>query len=273
MSSLNDNNLPPASGIVTLLTDFGHADGFVAAMKGVMLGIYRSAQIVDLTHDIAPQNIAAGEFLLSAHFKYFPRGTVHVAVIDPGVGTARKAIACYWQGHYFVAPDNGVLDFCARDESCLAVALTRREYWRQEISHTFHGRDIFAPVAAHLAAGVPLIKLGESTRLKPRASSQACRIAGDALRGQIVHIDRFGNLISNITKTAFADFVARQAFAIHFEEKLFTAITPSYGYARAGEALALFNSFDRLEIAVAQDSAQAFFSATPGTFIIIKRRS
>lgn len=273
MSSLNHNHLPPPSGIITLLTDFGTADGFVAAMKGVILSIHRDARIVDLTHEIAPQNIAAAAFLLSVHFNYFPRGTVHVAVVDPGVGTARKAIACYAHGHYFVAPDNGVLDFCARDLSYITVALTRREYWREDISNTFHGRDVFAPVAAHLSAGVPLAELGESLRLTPYGSAKSCRIEGESFYGEIVHIDRFGNLISNITKTAFETFVARRPFAIHFKEKLFAEVKPSYGYAQAGETVALFNSFDRLEIAVVQGSAHTRFSATVGTPVIIKRGS
>ncbi len=273
MSSLKNKKLPPPSGIITLLTDFGAADGYVAAMKGVILGIHRAAQIVDLTHEIAPQNIAAGAFLLSAQFKYFPPGTVHVAVVDPGVGTARKAIACYWEEHYFVAPENGLLDFCAEEGSCLAVHLTQREYWRAEVSNTFHGRDIFAPVAAHLAGGVPFGNLGMPIQLTPRLRASKCRVTSDTLMGEIIHCDRFGNLITNISNTEFENFVGKSSFAIQLKQICITAITPSYGYAAPGELVALFNSFDRLELGLVQGDARTSLAVAPGTSIIIKRGS
>lgn len=273
MSSLKNEKLRSPSGIITLLTDFGTADGFVAAMKGVILGIHRAAQIVDLTHEIAPQNIAAGAFLLSAHFKYFSPGTVHVAVVDPGVGTARKALACYWQEHYFIAPDNGLLDFCAEDGLYSAMHLTRREYWRAEISNTFHGRDIFAPVAAHLAAGVPFSHLGIPIQLTPRLRARKCGVEGDTLIGEIVHSDRFGNLIANISKAEFENFVGKSSFAIRLKECNLTAITSSYGDAAPGELVALFNSFDRLELGLVQGDARTSLAVAPGASIIIKRGS
>jgi len=273
VSSTLDKKLQPPSGIITLLTDFGAADGFVAAMKGVILSIHPRAQIIDLTHDLAPQDIVAGEFLLSAHFKYFPTGAVHVAVVDPGVGTARKAIACFWQEHYFIAPDNGLLDFCIEESSCLAVHLTRREYWRTEVSNTFHGRDIFAPVAAHLAAGVPFHKLGEPVQLTARLRARKCRIENETLVGEIVYSDHFGNLITNISKTAFENFAGKSSFAIQLQEIIITAIQPSYGDAAVGELVALINSFDRLEIGLVQGNARTSLAIALGTPIIIKRGS
>ncbi len=269
----HDQHFAPPSGIITLLTDFGNADGFVGAMKGVILGIYPTARIVDLTHEIAPRNIAAGAFLLQAHFKYFPRGTVHVAVVDPGVGTPRKALAGYWREHYYVAPDNGLLDFCAEDETCVAVKLTRLEFWRQEVSHTFHGRDIFAPVAAHLAAGVALLQLGEPISFNKHGHAKPCYVKGDALIGEIVYADRFGNLISNLAQIDFKNFVGNGSFVIQCEHVRINAITPAYGYARPGELIALINSFDCLELGVAQGNAQTSLAIPLGTPMIIKRGS
>ncbi len=271
--NLHNQNFTPPSGIITLLTDFGNADGFVGAMKGVILDIHPHARIVDLTHEIAPQNIAAASFLLAAHFKYFPRGTVHLAVVDPGVGTARKALACYWREHYFIAPDNGLLDFCADDDSCVAVALTRREYWLKEISNTFHGRDLFAPVAAHLASGVALLRLGERSELQTHGIAATPQATDDTLTGAIVYCDRYGNLISNISRSAFEAFVGKRGFAIHCQKISHDALVPAYGYAEPGAVVALFNSFERLEIGIAQGNAQTKFAIPLGTSIIIKRGS
>lgn len=265
--------LAPPSGIITLLTDFGNADGFVGAMKGVMLGIHPHARIVDLTHEVAPQNISAASFLLAAHFKYFPRGTVHVAVVDPGVGTARKALACYWREHYFIAPDNGLLDFCAADDSCVAVALTQREYWLKEISNTFHGRDVFAPVAAHLSSGVALSQLGECCELQTHGIASMTHATDDRLTGAIIYRDRYGNLISNISRDEFETFVGNSRFAIHCQTISLDAIVPSYGYAQPGAVVALFNSFERLELGIVQGNAQAQFAIPIGTHIIIQRGS
>lgn len=263
----------PPSGIITLLTDFGGADGFVGAMKGVMLGIHPQARIVDLTHEIAPQNISGGSFLLATHFKYFPAGTVHVAVVDPGVGTERKALACYWREHYFIAPDNGLLDFCVEEDSCVALELTRREYWRKEISHTFHGRDIFAPVAAHLAGGVAYAKLGEAYHLQPRGVARTTRMEGNTLKGEIVYCDHFGNLISNISRNVFEKFVGQDSFEIRCAALSLKNTVAAYGFARPGELVALMNSFERLELGVVQGNAQMKFAIQIGMPLTIKRGS
>lgn len=273
MTVLHDQHFAPPSGIITLLTDFGNADGFVGAMKGVILGIHPHARIVDLTHEVAPQNISAASFLLAAHFKYFPRGTVHVAVVDPGVGTARKALACYWREHYFIAPDNGLLDFCVTGDNHIAVQLIRREYWLQEVSHTFHGRDIFAPVAAHLSSGVALPQLGVRCELHTHGIAAMPKALDDTLTGAIIYCDRYGNLISNISRSEFEKFVGNRRFAIHCQTIALDAIVPTYGNAQPGAALALFNSFERLELGIVQGNAQAQFAIPIGTHIIIQRGS
>ncbi len=259
------------SGIVTLLTDFGTADGYVAAMKGVILSLARQATLIDLTHEVPPQQVEIGAFVLSAHFHYFPAGTVHLAVVDPGVGTARPAVACCHRNHYFVAPDNGLLDFCSRDPACVAVRLTNREFWRSEISNTFHGRDVFAPVAAHLAAGVALEQLGEPTRLLPQRDQPAGRIAQDRLLGEVIYCDHFGNLITNISRAELAAFAGNSAISIQLGNRTFRSLHRSYAEVEAGAPVALINSFDLLEIGINQGNAMKQIPAARGTPVIIVR--
>lgn len=262
----------PPSGIITLLTDFGNADGYVAAMKGVMLSLNPAATIIDLSHEIGAQNIAAGALLLAAHYQYFPRGTVHVAIVDPEVGTARTAVACAFDGHYFVAPDNGLLDFCCESRAGLfAVKLNRPQYWRQVISNTFHGRDLFAPVAAHLTLGTPLSQLGERMPLAPRRRARKSRIENDALIGEVVYIDHFGNLISNISAEEFWNFCGGGPFQIRVAGLAFDRLHPSYGFAAPGAPLALLDSFARLEIGVNQGHAAKELGIALGAPIIIAR--
>lgn len=258
-----------SSGIITLLTDFGNADGYVAAMKGVILGIMPHARLIDITHEVPPQEVAAGAFILSAHYRYFPAGTVHVAVIDPGVGTSRHAIACFHDGHYFVGPDNGLFDFCARAAPPPAVRLSRREFWRTALSNTFHGRDIFALVAAHLANGAALEELGDSFTLKPQRPAHACKVDQNTLHGEIIFSDRFGNLISNITREDLSRFASGAKIAVQLKCQTIHGLQTSYTSVGTGEPVALINSFDLLEIGVNQGNAKMQLQATLGTPVII----
>ena len=207
--------------IITLTTDFGLNDGFVGTMKGVILGINPEATIVDITHDIAPQNIEQGAFLFANAVKYFPANTIHVVVVDPGVGSTRRPIAMQIGETILVAPDNGVLSRAIlnsefriqnseignrKSESEIrAIYLNRSEYWLPRVSHTFHGRDIFAPVAAHLSRGIALDALGDPiddwVRLTPGLPT---RRADGALVGKVMRIDRFGNIITNIADEMLA---------------------------------------------------------------------
>ncbi len=269
-SFVREVSLVPPSGLITLLTDFGNADGYVAAMKGAILSINRNAGIVDLSHEIAPQDIAAAELLLPTHYKYFPRGTVHVAIVDPGVGTDRRALACAFDGHYFVAPDNGLLDFCAAGDH-FAVALNQHEYWRQEVSHTFHGRDVFAPVAAHITLGVPLLRLGAQIALREHQPQKIPRLENGALAGEVIYIDWFGNAISNITAQEFWNFCGARAFQIKIAALTFERLLPAYGHAAVHEPVALIDSFERLEIGRNQGHAAQSFNLKIGMSIIVSR--
>jgi S-adenosylmethionine hydrolase len=188
--------------IVTLLTDFGSVDTYVGQLKGAILAVDPSVALVDLTHSVPPQNVRAGAFLLWTAVEAFPPGSIHLAVVDPGVGTSRRAIAAKCaRGDFFAGPDNGLLPVAINRLGGLtdAVELTRSKYWNPRVSQTFHGRDVFAPVAGHLARGVPLRELGEGiANLQGPQSFPLAREEGDALLGEILHIDSFGTLITNL---------------------------------------------------------------------------
>jgi len=256
-----------ASPVITLTTDFGLSDGYVGAMHGVILGLCPEARIVDISHDIAPQDVRQAAFVLESAYRYFPAGAIHVAVVDPGVGSARRLVAVQTAAAFFVAPDNGLLTPILEAEPILAqVQLTRPAYWLPQVSHTFHGRDILAPVAAHLARGVALADLGEAVtdlaRLPlPRPSLQP----DGAIAGQVLHTDRFGNLITNVPGELLAGPVA-----VEIAGRRIRGLSPSYAAAEPGQLVALISSRGRLEIAVREGSAARELGAGPGEPVRIR---
>jgi hypothetical protein len=260
----------PRSEIITLLTDFGQQDGYVAAMKGIVLGLQPTANLIDICHEVEPQNVYAGAFLLQRHYRYFPAGTVHVAVVDPGVGSERAALACYAGGHFFVAPDNGLLDFCLALPERQVVRLTKKEFWRKTVSATFHGRDIFAPVAAHLSRGEPLFNLGEPFKLQRRLPLFECRIEGKTLCGQVVYIDRFGNLISNISEQRLREFSRDQPVTIALAGHLIGGLCKTYSDVSPHYPLASIGSFGFLEIGVNLGNAKRRFNGKLGAPIRVE---
>ena len=205
--------------IITLTTDFGTADTFVGVMKGVILHIAPGAQIVDLTHDIPPQSVHAGAYALASAHRYFPSGTIHVVVVDPGVGTRRHPIAVRADNATFITPDNGLLSYLLDKANAFvehdpfvigrvavphnwhAIHLTNADYWLAPLSSTFHGRDIFAPIAAHIAAGVAITTLGTRTMDLAAFAIPRPQVGPGTAAGQVLHIDRFGNLITNLRQT------------------------------------------------------------------------
>ncbi|RZM82316.1 SAM hydrolase/SAM-dependent halogenase family protein [Leptolyngbya iicbica] len=247
--------MPPP---ITLLTDFGDRDGYVGVMKGIIAGICPAAALIDLSHNIPPQNLAAARFTLLNAYPFFPAGTVHLVVVDPGVGTARRAIALQTPQGTFVGPDNGVLSgvFDSLPMADInAVELTKPEYWRSpQPSQTFHGRDIFAPAAAHLAAGVAITELGK--KLDPQTLMRIAipqpKISTEQIIGSVQHIDHFGNLITTIPATAIADR--------HWVMQVGSVEIPvgqAYGEVEIGHAIALVGSHGWVEIALNSSSAQA----------------
>lgn len=257
--------------LITLLTDFGYRDGYVGVMKGVIAGICPAARLIDLTHDIPAQNIAAARFTLLNAQPYFPPGTIHLVVVDPGVGTARRAIALQTPQGYLVGPDNGVLSgVIDQATDVTAVELTEVKYWRSpQPSQTFHGRDIFAAAAAHLAAGVELGELGAAVAPDTliRIAIPSPKMLKDQVVGSVQHIDYFGNIITTIPAAAIATQSWRmQVGAVKIP------VGQTYGDVAIGHAIALVGSHGWVEIAVNGSSAQARLRLAIGDEVqLIKR--
>lgn len=247
--------------IIALLTDFGTQDIYVGVMKGVIWSICPDAQIADLTHEIPPQDVTAGALALWGAFKFFPKGTVFCAVVDPGVGTKRRAIAVQTKEHFFVGPDNGLLWWAiSESEIVKGVELRNPTYFLPNISQTFHGRDVFAPVSAHIAKSVPLegfgpeLKIDKLVKLPPLKAETGKR----TIRAKVIHIDRFGNAITNLRQEDFVKWVSklgRRTWVATIRGFSFKAISTSYAEVPFGEPLLLFNSYGLLEVAVNKGSA------------------
>ena len=256
--------------IITLTTDFGTRDWFVGTMKGVILGIAARAAIVDITHEIPAGDIRAGAFALAASYRFFPKGTVHVAVVDPGVGGARKAIAVQAANYLFVGPDNGVLSPALAREKIQSVhRLENTKYFLQPVSHTFHGRDIFAPVAAHLCRGTPAHKLGPAQKDFIRLAWPQPRVRQNRIEGQVVFIDRFGNAITNIENSHLP---ASGEGEISDNRKRLCPVKLFYQSVPAGQAVAVSGSSGFLEIAVNGSSAARRFGLKIGDRVSLRQR-
>ncbi len=241
-----------AGSIITFLSDFGSSDWFVGVVHGVLQTIHPGAHVIDLSHDVPPGLIGRAAFVLEAAAPDFPAGTVHLVVVDPGVGTARRAIAVAARGQRFVGPDNGVLDWALADPRAQVRELTVSRFFRQPVSRTFHGRDVFAPVAAHLAAGVGLEELGPRVDDPVRIPTSRAERRDGEVTGRIVFVDRFGNLLTNVTEQdlsdAFPTTEPSRLQVMTFGRQI-PGLSRSYGDAPVGAILALIGSSGRLEIA------------------------
>ena len=256
--------------IVTLLTDFGTADAYVAAMKGVVLSLAPEAILVDISHDIPPQDIRAGAWVLGQAWSSFPAGTIHVAVIDPGVGMDREALLVEADGQLCLAPDNGLLSWVLKQAGQVSLRTLRKEVHRQgEASATFHGRDVFAHAAGLLASGRAMaVDLSEKTDSVIMPSWAGVGVERDRIVGEVVHIDRFGNLITNIQRKQIEE--ARwPRLAIQAGALTNVRLCRTYGDAKAGELIALFGSSGTLELAVAGGSAAANTHLLRGAAVVV----
>jgi S-adenosyl-L-methionine hydrolase (adenosine-forming) len=253
------------NGIITFLTDFGMQDAYVGVMKGVVLGICPNTRLVDLTHGIPAQAVALGALQLRSAVRYFPDGTIHLAVVDPGVGSARAAVLAVTDRAVLVGPDNGLLAPAAAALGLRAVyRLERDQYFRQPVSHTFHGRDVFAPVAAHLAAGVPPDAFGAAQpALQPLGVPEA-RVDGGTVHGEVICVDRFGNLITNIPRGALAAFNA-SSVSVRIAGMTLSPLAATYAAVAPGAPVALIGSWDTLEVAVRDGNAAAQLGAAIAT--------
>jgi len=255
--------------IITLTTDLGLTDAYVAEMKGVILGINPEAKLVDICHTIKPQNVAQAAFVLSRAYPFFPEGAIHVVVVDPGVGTRRRAIILRTKSASFVAPDNGVLSYVIGQSSAWeAVAITQPRFWRPTVSPTFHGRDIFAPVAARLSLGLPLTDFGEViTSVTMLPLPQPYQAVDGSIVGHVIHIDSFGNLITDVSSDNLPK--GKRGLTIEVGGQLISGL--SHTYAEGKGLLALIGSDGYLEIAVKDGNASAVLSAKVGDEVRIRQ--
>jgi S-adenosylmethionine hydrolase len=259
--------------IITLTTDFGHSDPFVGVMKGVILGIAPQVRIVDLCHEIPPQDLFAGVFLLESAFHFFPPNTIHVVVTDPGVGGERAPIVVETPEYLFVGPDNGLIPTAIQDYTPIrrSVRLSRPQYFRQPVSATFHGRDIFAPVAAHLANGVPLEALGEPfENLKTLAQPRPTFMDSEAIL-HVVHVDRFGNLVTDLRAQDLGKWAGNSLVRFLAGNTWINGICRTYADVEAGMPVAYIGSSGRLEIALREGNAAKTLGVGVGGTIRMQR--
>ena len=256
--------------ILTLTTDFGLSDHFVGAMKGAILSVCPRAQIVDISHQVAPFAIAEGAYLIAQAHRFFRAGTVHVVVVDPGVGTARRPILAEAAGQYFVAPDNGVLSLIYSTGKHRVRVITNEKYFRKPVSRTFHGRDIFGPVAAHLGAGVAPARFGKAIADFVRLPLEHPQKSGKSVwTGQVLQVDRFGNVVTNFSVSEFPHLRKRK-FTLLVGRNRISAIADTYTEHAPGELFLIAGSSGYLEISTNQGSAARQLECATGSAVELK---
>lgn len=255
------------SKIITLTTDFGTVDGYLGIVKGVIFGICESAKIVDLSHDLPPWDISSAAWVISNSYPYFPPGSVHVGVVDPGVGSPRRAVAIDTGEHVFIGPDNGIFSLVLRaNAGARAYELTCEKYWRRDVSSSFHARDLFGPVAAHFLTGVSLDELGKPLEIDSlvKLPAHELKVKKSRVEGAVAYIDRFGNLITNINK----DYVQDSALC-QVGKRSLGRIGQCYASGIEGKPIAFIGSHGYLEIAVNQGRADRKLEASVNTPVIL----
>jgi hypothetical protein len=267
--------MPEPIPLITLLTDFGLQDHYVGVMKGVIYRINPQARIVDICHNVRPQDILQAAFLLRVSYAYFPKRTLHVVVVDPEVGTSRRPILVSTESYYFIAPDNGVLSYIYQIEPIGEVReITASHYFLNPVSQTFHGRDVFAPIAAWLSRGVAPNSLGDLiTDYKKFTVPVPTLVKEDILLGRILYIDRFGNLVSNITRKDFTEHLEKSSgkrFVIRIGDRNLTKICNSYTEGSEGELIAIFGSSDFLEFSINKGNAAKTLGLQIGAEVLCK---
>jgi len=260
-----------AAPIITLTTDFGVRDPFVAIMKGVILGICRDARLVDVTHEVAPCDVAEACLSLESSVDFFPPGTIHLAVVDPGVGSGRRGIALRAGEQYFVGPDNGLFSFAISGSDWTAVSLERDALRRPAVSRTFHGRDIFAPAAAYLAAGVPLERFGPPVTDPERLIWPACRLEGGELVGEVIGSDRFGNLLTNVRADDLDLLGTPDRLVVSVSGRDLGGPVACYADGPTAAPSPIIGSSGRLEIFANRTSARALLGVASGDPVRVRR--
>jgi len=251
--------------LITLTTDFGVGSPYVAQMKGVILSLNPAAQVVDISHAIEPQNIRQAAIVMAEVTVHFPVESIHVAVIDPGVGTDREIVCTVIDGQKYIAPDNGILSLLAAcKHPSTMIALSERRFWRPEVSATFHGRDIMAPVAAHLSLGVAPEQLGRPMDCLVDIPWPEARTLPNKIEGEIVSVDSFGNLVTNITEEMLSPITARSDVVIRCDEHETQGIFATYGDQPPMTLIALVGSSGKLELAIVDDNAKIMLGVGVG---------
>ena len=258
--------------VIALLSDFGTRDHYAGTMKGVMIGICPDVTLLDITHDITPHDVIEGALQLAASYRYFPAGTIFLAIVDPGVGSPRRGIAAEAGDYRFVAPDNGVLTAVLRElPPKRVVELTERRYARPTVSRTFEGRDRFAPAAAWLAKGIQLSALGRTVTNYQQVDLPQVALGETQLGGVVLLVDRFGNLVTNIDRRTFEAFARSQPVTLRVAGRPIAGVVATYADIRAGEVCALFGSTEHLELAANGESAAIALDAARGAAVEVTR--
>jgi hypothetical protein len=257
--------------MITLTTDFGLRDPYAAEMKAVILGICPAAVIVDITHEIAKFNVRMGAYVLASAAPYFPKGTIHVAVVDPGVGTRRRSILVQTKKSFFIGPDNGLLVLAAENQGVKRIyEITNPKFMLSKVSSTFHGRDVFAPAAAHLASGVNPAEFGPEIREAAKPEFAKVTRRKNLLVGEVLHVDDFGNIITNINETEITCIRVKDAVNVELpDHTLKLKFCGAYADAKPQEPLALIGSQGYLEIALNQGDAAAKFNTKAGDKVTV----
>lgn len=257
--------------IITLTTDFGTSSPYVAAMKGVILSMNPEALLVDITHEVPPQDIRQGALVLEEIGPLFPTQTIHVAVVDPGVGTNRELVFAEISGRIYLAPDNGLLSRLALTaQPSRIVALTDSSFWREQVSATFHGRDILAPVAAHLSNGLPPERLGEPRERLAAIDWPECEVMPQKISGEVTSVDSFGNLITNITAEQLNGVPTGEELSVRCGEHETAGLFRTYGDQPEMTLIALVGSSGKLELAIVGENAAAMLGEGVGSPVTLK---
>jgi len=255
--------------LIALITDFGLKDWFVGTMKGVIQKIAPDTSVIDLTHGIPAGDIRAGAFALAAASQYFPSGTIYVGVVDPGVGGERAGLIIETENGYFIGPDNGLFSYALRGERLKSIRkIQNPRFQLANVSQTFHGRDVFAPVAAHISRGVPLSQFGTRVHDFEQLDWPEIKITATGLRGQVVYIDHFGNAITNVTGSSVLNSGAQK---IRVGQKL-VPIEPSYAAVKAGKPVAVIGSSGLLEIAINSGNAAKSLKLKIGSSVLLSAK-
>lgn len=243
------------NAVITLTTDFGLQDNYAGIIKGIISYLNPAARIIDISCDVPPFNVEAGSYILRTSYLDFPPGTIHLAIVDPGVGTKRRAILLETEDYFFLAPDNGVLSFLTQRQLRKVIALTNKKYFLKEISPTFHGRDIFAPVAAYLSLGISADEFGPKLKSINRPTPVPNTELKGILIGHLIYIDRFGNLVTSFRQSELPD----ANFVVFLNDDKIGRLCKTFGSVREGSSLCYINSFGYLEIGINRGSAAEHF--------------